>query len=43
MGAMSWSEVELEPEVGDCFVGLNETGRARVCFHIDRLGDDEEE
>ncbi len=39
MGAMSWGEVELEPEVGDWFLRLNETDQARVRFHIDRLGE----
>ena len=34
---MSWGEVELEPELGDWFLGLSETDQARVRFHVDRL------
>ena len=39
MGAMSWGEVELEPEVRDWFFRLAETDQARVRFHVDRLGE----
>ena len=36
---MSWGEVELEPEVADWYLALNDTDRARVRFHIDRLAE----
>jgi hypothetical protein len=36
---MSWGEVELEPEVADWYLALDDTDRARVRFHIDRLAD----
>ncbi|MGH9184426.1 MAG: type II toxin-antitoxin system RelE/ParE family toxin [Acidimicrobiales bacterium] len=39
MAAMSWGEVELEPEVRDWFLALGETDRARVRFHVDRLAE----
>lgn len=39
MVAMSWGEVELEPEVSSWFLGLSETDRARVRFHVDRLAE----
>ena len=39
MSAMSWGEVELEPEVRDWFLALDEGAQARARFHIDRLGD----
>ena len=39
MNAMSWGEVELEPEVRDWFFRLAETDQARVRFHVDRLGE----
>ncbi|CAB4810935.1 unannotated protein [freshwater metagenome] len=37
MYAMSWGEVELEPEVRDWYMALTEEQQARVRFHIDRL------
>jgi hypothetical protein len=37
MDAMSWGEVELEPEVRDWFLALDEEDQARVGFHVDRL------
>ena len=39
MYAMSWGEVELEPEVRDWYVALDEEQQARVRFHIDRLAE----
>jgi hypothetical protein len=39
MYAMSWGEVELEPEVRDWYLSLGEDDQARVRFHIDRLAD----
>lgn len=39
MVAMSWGEVELEPEVRDWFLGLGEADQARVRFHVDRLAE----
>ncbi len=39
MYAMSWGEVELEPEVRDWYVALEEEQQARVRFHIDRLAE----
>ncbi|HUP69365.1 MAG TPA: type II toxin-antitoxin system RelE/ParE family toxin [Acidimicrobiales bacterium] len=39
MGAMSWGEVELEPEVRNWFLRLGETDQARVRFHVDRLSE----
>jgi hypothetical protein len=36
---MSWGEVELEPEVADWYLALDDTDRARVRFHIDRLAE----
>ncbi|HUR18921.1 MAG TPA: type II toxin-antitoxin system RelE/ParE family toxin [Acidimicrobiales bacterium] len=39
MDAMSWGEVELEPEVRDWFLRLGETDQARVRFHVDRLSE----
>lgn len=39
MYAMSWGEVELEPEVRDWYVALADRHQARVRFHIDRLGE----
>lgn len=39
MHAMSWGEVELEPEVRDWFLTLDEGDRARVGFHVDRLAE----
>lgn len=35
--AMSWGEVELEPEVRDWYLALDEEDQARVGFHVDRL------
>lgn len=35
--AMSWGEVELEPEVVEWFGSLTEEEQARVGFHVDRL------
>lgn len=32
-------EVELEPEVRDCFPSLDASSRARVAFHVDRLAE----
>ena len=37
MDAMSWGVVELEPEVRDWYRSLDDDGRGRVEFHIDRL------
>lgn len=37
--AISWGDVELEPEVRDWYLGLDERNRARAGFHVDRLGD----
>ncbi len=37
--AMSWGEVELEPEVRDWYLALDEGERARVGFHVDRLAE----
>jgi len=37
MGAMSWGEVEVEPEVSDWYRSLNDNEKGRVDFHIDRL------
>ena len=34
-----WGSVELEPEVRDWILALEETGRARVRFHVDRLAE----
>ena len=39
MSAMSWGEVELEPEVRDWYLSLDEQSQGRVRFHIDRLGE----
>ncbi len=39
MGAMSWGEGELEPEVRDWFLTLDEEDQARVGFHVDRLAE----
>lgn len=39
MYAMSWGEVELEPEVRDWFLALGESDQGRVVMHIDRLAD----
>ena len=39
MSAMSWGEVELEPEVRDWFLALDEAEQGRVEFHIDRLAE----
>ena len=39
MAAMSWGEVELEPEVLDWFVALGDTDQARIRFHVDRLAE----
>jgi hypothetical protein len=36
---MSWGEVELESEVANWYLALDETARARVRFHIDRLAE----
>ncbi|MCY3925925.1 MAG: type II toxin-antitoxin system RelE/ParE family toxin [bacterium] len=35
---MLWGDVELESEVADWYLALDERLRARVAFHIDRLG-----
>jgi hypothetical protein len=37
--AMSWGEVELEPEVRDWYLALDEEDQARAGFHIDRLAE----
>jgi hypothetical protein len=37
--AMSWGEVELEPEVRAWYLSLDEDNRARVQFNVDRLAD----
>lgn len=37
--AMSWGEVELEPEVRDWYLSLDEDNQARVQFNIDRLAE----
>ena len=34
-----WGQVELEPEVGQWFLGLPAEDAARVRFHIDRLAE----
>jgi hypothetical protein len=34
-----WGQVELEPEIGEWFLGLPEADAARVRFHIDRLAE----
>ena len=34
-----WGSVELEPDVRDWILALEETERARVRFHIDRLAE----
>jgi hypothetical protein len=39
MNAMSWGEVELEPEVRDWYLGLDEEAQGRARFHIDRLAE----
>jgi hypothetical protein len=39
MYAMSWGEVELEPEVRDWYLALDEDHRGRVEFHIERLAE----
>lgn len=39
MCAMSWGEVELEPEVRDWYLALDEEDQARVGFHVDRLSE----
>lgn len=39
MNAMSWGEVELEPEVRDWYLGLHEEAQGRGSFHIDRLAE----
>ena len=36
---MSWGEVELEPEVADWYLAFDDTDRARVGFHVDRLAE----
>jgi hypothetical protein len=36
---MSWGVVELESEVRDWYLALEETNKARVRFHVDRLAD----
>jgi hypothetical protein len=40
MYAMSWGEIELEPEVRDWYLNLAEEEQARVRFHIDRLAEE---
>lgn len=37
--AMSWGEVELDPEVRDWYLDLGEEDQARVGFHVDRLAE----
>jgi len=39
MSAMSWGEVELEPEVRDWYLALDDEDQARVGFHVDRLAE----
>jgi hypothetical protein len=39
MNAMSWGEVELEPEVRDWYRTLGQEDQARVGFHVDRLAE----
>lgn len=39
MNAMSWGEVELEPEIRDWYLALDEEDQARVGFHVDRLAE----
>ena len=39
MYAMSWGEVELEPEVEHWYLALNDDQNARVRFHVDRLAE----
>ncbi len=39
MYAMSWGEVELEPEVRDWYLALEVEQQARAGFHIDRLAE----
>ena len=39
MYAMSWGEVEIEPEARDWYLALTEEQQARVRFHIDRLAE----
>lgn len=37
--AMSWGEVELEPEIRDWYLTLDEKDQARVGCHVDRLAE----
>jgi hypothetical protein len=39
MYAMSWGEVEVEPEVRDWYLSLADEEQARVQFHVDRLAE----
>lgn len=39
MNAMSWGEVELEPEVRDWYRALDEESQGRASFHVDRLAE----
>ena len=39
MDAMSWGEVELEPEVRDWYLTLDDEDQARAGFHVDRLAE----
>ena len=39
MSAMSWGEVELEPEVRDWYLSLGDESQARASFHVDRLAE----
>lgn len=40
MSAMSWGEVELEPEVRDWYLALDDDDQGRVDFHVDRLANE---
>ena len=37
--AMSWGEIELEPEIRDWYLALSAEAQGRVRFHVDRLAE----